>query len=285
MTNRTFELGVNLFGLTEPFAKDKAAALWQLQEIGFDCIEPMLILMKQDPDHKPPGDPPPQLWFPETISKEAALLRSLGLKVRSMHAAIRYREYPAAYIAEVLMKAYRETGACFYVVNCAYRTSEGAADWAGYLTEIQQHLTNPVRILAHNHNMEFHPTGDPDQPYMLDLFLEAAPEIGLELDYGWTWYAGLDFETVRKYNDRIVLVHLKDFRADIVHKVEKQAENDEFLPIGTGAVYNRDVLDNLKDLPQFAGLVILDQDYDPDIMHALATGADKVNFLRRKVNY
>ncbi len=46
----SFALGVNLFGLTEPFTRNKKEALRQLKEIGFDCIEPMLIVMQRDPD-------------------------------------------------------------------------------------------------------------------------------------------------------------------------------------------------------------------------------------------
>ena len=98
-----FELGVNLFGLTEPFAQNKQKTLKQLKEIGFDSIEPMLVVMKRDSDHQLPKSSPPQLWFPETMQAEASLARSIGLKVRSMHLAIRFREYTANSIANILM--------------------------------------------------------------------------------------------------------------------------------------------------------------------------------------
>ena len=194
-----FELGVNLYGLTKPFTKNKQETLRQLKKIGFDCIEPMLIVMKRDSAHRPPESPPPQLWFPDTMRAEASLAGSFGLKIQSIHLAIRFREYTADYIANLLMRAYQETGAFLYVVNCAYRTCEEALGWAAFMMEIQQKLDAPVRILAHNHNMEFHPTGNPKAPYMIDLFVEAAPEIGLEVDYGWAWYAGLTMEEAKKY--------------------------------------------------------------------------------------
>ncbi len=67
-----------------------------------------------------------------------------------------------------------------------------------------------VTLCFHNHAIEF---AKVDGVRVLDLILEAAPQLQLELDVHWAHRGGLDPVTaLRHYGDRVELVHLKDYR-------------------------------------------------------------------------
>lgn len=67
-----------------------------------------------------------------------------------------------------------------------------------------------VTLCFHNHAIEF---ARVDGVRVLDVILESAPRLQLELDVHWAWRGGLDpVATLRHYADRVRLVHLKDYR-------------------------------------------------------------------------
>jgi sugar phosphate isomerase/epimerase len=78
----------------------------------------------------------------------------------------------------------------------------------------------------HNHAGEARPLQRGTS--FLDELLDTAPELFLELDLGWAWYAGVDPQLLlTEARGRSPLVHVKDFRA--------RAEGS-FCPVGDGAV-------------------------------------------------
>lgn len=67
-----------------------------------------------------------------------------------------------------------------------------------------------VQLCFHNHAIEFART---DGVRVLDLILQEAPRLQLELDVHWVHRGGLDPVTMlQHYGSRISLVHLKDYR-------------------------------------------------------------------------
>lgn len=67
-----------------------------------------------------------------------------------------------------------------------------------------------VTLCFHNHAIEFARIGG---DRVLDVILEGAPLVQLELDVHWVHRGGLDpVKTLRHYGDRVALVHLKDYR-------------------------------------------------------------------------
>ena len=67
-----------------------------------------------------------------------------------------------------------------------------------------------VTLCFHNHAIEFARVGG---DRVLDVILDAAPLVQLELDVHWIHRGGLDpVRTLRHYADRVALVHLKDYR-------------------------------------------------------------------------
>lgn len=67
-----------------------------------------------------------------------------------------------------------------------------------------------VTLCFHNHAIEL---ARVDGVRVLDVILEAAPSLQLELDVHWLWRGGVDpVATLRHYGERVRLVHLKDYR-------------------------------------------------------------------------
>lgn len=70
-----------------------------------------------------------------------------------------------------------------------------------------------ITLSYHNHDHELSETVD-GQP-VLDLLLERAPSLGLELDTAWVHAGGRDpVDYLRRYAARTTLVHLKDLRRE-----------------------------------------------------------------------
>lgn len=67
-----------------------------------------------------------------------------------------------------------------------------------------------VTLCFHNHAIEL---ARVDGARVLDVILDAAPSLRLELDVHWVFRGGFDpVTTLRHYGDRVALVHLKDYR-------------------------------------------------------------------------
>ncbi|RJT86244.1 sugar phosphate isomerase/epimerase [Cryobacterium melibiosiphilum] len=65
-------------------------------------------------------------------------------------------------------------------------------------------------LYYHNHHIEF---AKYEGTLLLDIIAERAPLLGLEIDVHWVQRGGLDpVATLRKYGDRVAMVHLKDYR-------------------------------------------------------------------------
>ncbi|MDV6375609.1 sugar phosphate isomerase/epimerase family protein [Deinococcus arenicola] len=105
----------------------------------------------------------------------------------------------------------------------------------------------------HDHEIRDHLDGQP----ILDLLLERAPSLGLELDTAWVHAGGLDpVEYLRRYADRTTLVHLKDLRreGDGWRTVELGAGEVplaailDAVPAGASVFYEQDQADGLNSL-------------------------------------
>jgi len=86
------------------------------------------------------------------------------------------------------------------VVDVADRAEEAARRFADH----------GIRLCYHNHHIEFIRAGG--RP-LLDIILERAPSLGLELDAFWIARAGADpRRVIEAWAGRVRLVHLKDYR-------------------------------------------------------------------------
>ena len=78
----------------------------------------------------------------------------------------------------------------------------------------------------HNHDGELRVFGG--EPSLLDRLLAEMPQLELELDLGWVWFAGADpVALVRRAGERAPLVHIKDFL---------NRDEHSYCAVGDGAV-------------------------------------------------
>jgi sugar phosphate isomerase/epimerase len=115
-------------------------------------------------------------------------------------------------------------------------------EWLGELARKCQPLG--VGLSYHNHHHDFDRVGD---QYGLDLILGAtgSAPVGLEADVYWISYAGEDpVAIIKRYADRVRLVHLKDKPATIDVTVE-----DVFAGKADGSRLFREVGEGVIDWP------------------------------------
>lgn len=118
-----------------------------------------------------------------------------------------------------------------------YFRSDDEQDWfalAERLEKLAQRLAaEGITFSYHNHDHELSgQTGD--QP-ILDMLLERAPSLSLELDSAWAYAAGHDPAAyLKRYAGRIPLVHLKDLR--------REGEGWRTVELGSGEVPLESVL-------------------------------------------
>lgn len=67
-----------------------------------------------------------------------------------------------------------------------------------------------IGLYYHNHHIDF---AKYDGRYLLDIIANRAPLMGFEIDVHWVQRGGLDpVATLKKYGERVAMVHLKDYR-------------------------------------------------------------------------
>lgn len=149
-----------------------------------------------------------------------ALLAEFGLKAVGSHVSIEALRSDLsgeiAYAKEVGM----ETVACPYIEMSTY---EQAAEAAAYLeTCALQFAEAGIPFGYHNHNHEFAQTDD--GRYLLEVLMEKAPHVQMELDVFWAKYAGVDpLAFIEKHSGRFFLLHFKEI-----------AENKDNVELGRG---------------------------------------------------
>jgi inosose dehydratase len=95
------------------------------------------------------------------------------------------------------------------------------ATYAGRLTEFARRLHGEygLRLGYHHHLMMVAETFDE----VSRLFDETGRDVGLLLDTGHAQAAGFDYtKLIERYSDRIVHIHLKDVRADVLADVRRR---------------------------------------------------------------
>ncbi len=91
-----------------------------------------------------------------------------------------------------------------------------ANGWAAFGRDLAE-IGKPYRDAGltfgwHNHDFEFADLGGADKP--LDLILQGADDLALELDVAWVQVGGEDpMQWIEKYADRIIAAHIKDIAA------------------------------------------------------------------------
>jgi sugar phosphate isomerase/epimerase len=108
------------------------------------------------------------------------------------------------------------------------------AGWRGFAARLaavhEQCRKAGLGFAWHNHDFEFHQTGDGVVP--MRVILDAAPEIGWEIDVAWVVRGGADpLAWIEEYGRRIVAVHVKDIAPE-----GEAAEEDGWADVGHGVL-------------------------------------------------
>ena len=145
-------------------------------------------------------------YYDMTAEEIKGHLDRLGLACSSTHT-------PAAEVFEKPEEviACHKTLGCDYVIVPWYdlKTREQVLELAEKFNRVQKlYADNGITLGYHNHSHELVKDG---AQYLLEILLEKAPAVQLEVDTYWVYNAGVDVrEFLLKHKDRIRMIHLKD---------------------------------------------------------------------------
>ena len=183
--------GLQLYSIKEISEKDFQGAIKLTAECGYDGIE--------------------FAGFFNTPAKELKnIMDSYGLEACGSHTGL-----------ELLEKDFNKTVEYNFEIGNQYIVIPGISPemcnsrdaWlktAERFTDLSENLnTHGIKLGYHNHAFEFEKF---DGEYGFDIFAKnTSPDILLEIDTFWVVYAGADVhEYVRKYKNRLELIHIKD---------------------------------------------------------------------------
>ena len=155
-------------------------------------------------------------------------------------------------------------------------TSDEMLAYAKRLSEFAAQLfaTYGLRLAYHHHLMMVAETFDE----ICALFDQTSPAVGLLLDTGHCAAAGFDYrELLKRYGNRIVHIHLKDVRADVMRAVRSGdlsfntgVLNGMFTVPGDGSVDYAGIAEFVLTTG-YAGWIVVEAEQDPAKAPPLAT--------------
>ena len=263
-------IGTQLFGFMKELTEDMAGTFHGLRAAGFELVEGLLRMRDtQDGEQK-------NNWAMDTLREAKAICDAEGLLLKSAHVCHVPEDTPER-IAYYLAKARELGGLQYFVFSGMFGDEENSRKYGAFVAQVMEEadkigLGQEVSFLYHNHGMEFTRTGT--DRFALDAVLqEAGARLRLELDFGWADYAGVSLSEQERYLPRVEIVHLKDFNRVTKDVSKLEARTEAFAIIGEGTVPVRETLELTKRLPDWSGIVILDQDYSPlGMVDALSRG-------------
>lgn len=165
------------------------------------------------------------------------LLDGLGMKAASSHIALPLLE------SDESLEYAAQVGIPYVVCPWLDESSRTSMDdyrrVAERLVRIEERARNHgLTLCYHNHAFEFELMEGGRTAW--DVLFEAAPPVKAELDVYWVQRAGMSAQaTLRKFNGRCPLVHVKDMAAD--------AERS-FAELGTGTLDLPDIIKTAADI-------------------------------------
>lgn len=157
--------------------------------------------------------------------------------------------------------------------------------------EMAQRLKeHDIDLYYHNHHVEFQKLNG---QYVLDILKSNTPHMGFELDVHWIQRGGENpVEMIKKYNGRVDLLHLKDYRIkNIPNDICKQSDFGsymdyfnsciEFAEVGSGNLDMNTIIDTGLSAGSKYFIIEQDETYDKDPFESLNISA--VNL--RKMGY
>jgi sugar phosphate isomerase/epimerase len=196
------KIGVQAMMLKDNFAKvGPYETLRQVSEIGYHAVEISQIPMT-----------------PENVAELVRGREELGMDIASLSAGLK----PAPMGGESLTGDFDKIVADAKTLDAtmirmgmlpfdAMASLDAVLEFCDAGNEMAARLQeHGIDLYYHNHHVEF---AKYDGTYLLDIIADRAPLMGLEIDVHWVQRGGLDpVTTLKKYSDRVAMVHLKDYR-------------------------------------------------------------------------
>lgn len=275
-------IGVNFFGPKRKLYHDFDGTLNTLKSAGFTSVELCVAFAGG-------GEPPKELnlQIPPEVIKEMSggiwpladapqrlkAVRDHGFTVLSCHMMLGFQTTPEMLLEflPILLKFGQENDIRYFVFS-PMKDMADIQHMIPAIRNVSDALAEAgITLLLHNHEVECIPENGTT---VLDYILEQCPNLGLELDVGWAKFAGADpVALMKKYHDRIPLLHFKDVRADAC-----AANRDTcFTAIGEGSIPLREIMAEAPNCSIIEHGLIIDQDDSPtDILEDLALGAKNI---------
>ena len=203
-------IGVNTYGLQDLLNHSIPNTFDKLREIGFSEVE--LVVW---PDKKQ-GKLPQAIATEESIGQMIRCANEKGLIVQSVHILCAFGPILAGVkdVIHTIRVLNVEHGIRQFVFSGMFSSAWSAKRFARYMNRILEAVRDlDCVLLYHNHNQEFKQiTVKGKTITALDCFFQnVSSDIFLQLDIGWAGIGGDEVEITRKYADKIVSLHLKDF--------------------------------------------------------------------------
>lgn len=186
-------------------------------------------------------------------------LKNEGLSLASAHVSLDELENNLSTNVERLASFGCTHIVCPYLLPDNRPTSrEGWTELAKRLEQINSNLQSHDCTFAwHNHDFEFVANDDDSVP--MQILLEQAPGMSLELDIGWVVRVGADPASwIKQHGARVSAFHFKDLVAAGSNPTE-----DDWADVGYGVVDWRALLDDIKSVK--TNLYIVEHDNPADL--------------------
>ncbi|WP_226780287.1 sugar phosphate isomerase/epimerase family protein [Oceaniglobus trochenteri] len=227
--------------------------LTMLGDLGYDSVEGYGALFDDLDDPAPLRD----------------RLDAAGLAMRSTHMGLeRLASDPSGVIAMARALGVSQVFAPY--IQPADRPAD-AEGWAALAARLVQ-MGAPLRDAGltfgwHNHDFEFHPL--PDGTLPMDILLDKAPDLTLELDVAWAVVAGQDPRAlIARHGPRLAAAHVKDRAPE-----GENTDEDGWTDVGHGTLDWPALLGDLRA----AGCTNLVMEHDRP--------ADDARFARRSLAF
>lgn len=189
-----------------------------------------------------------------------ALMDENGLSMPTAHFALDMLESDfdsAMRIADTL--GVKTIVAPYLLPEARPETSAGWRVFGGRLARIGEKCRAAGRGFAwHNHDFEFAHLKDGTIP--LRIMLDAAPEIGWEIDAAWVVRGGADpLAWIDEYGPRITIVHVKDIAPE-----GEAADEDGWADVGHGTVGWKQIMAAIREKTP-ADIFVMEHDRPKDI--------------------
>ncbi len=277
-------IGVNFFGLKQKLYHDFDGTLMRLKADGITSAEVCIAFggtpelpeeVKQEIGKEQMMEMTGGIWDVAVAAERIARVRAQGLTVTSVHAMVLGGASEPGQLIKLLpiLKTFAAENQIRYYVISLMKDRKGMEDYVAVLRQMSEELAQEgVFLLYHNHETECM-AGQGESA--LDYILSQCPKLKLELDVGWAKFAGISaVDVMKKYKDRLALLHFKDIRADAC----EENRNSCFTAVGEGSIPLDEILAEAKHCPLDADGLIIDQDNSPtDILDDVATGVKNIN--------